>query len=337
MAHDLVVAAASAAATSFFLLHVLPKLPKFPQLPSPHADLDERSTTSSAGGGASAYETKKAVEEYLMFHYGAAEDILPYKTGPHSALDFMSRCALLCERHCEALQDFTGDSVDPTTAIDMGCAVGRGTFELSRGFQRVLGVDFSQHFIDAAERMQKEGQLPYSYVLEGDIRRTAVAAIPEDIIRHRCQFTVGDACAVPETWGPVDCVLAANLLCRLPDPKKFLDRCRTLIKPGGILVLVSPYSWLAGWTSKEKWLGGYLRADDQQPQFTRNTIIDYLTKSVGNTVEHGVGEEGDEVQGDFELIESGVEMPFLIREHARKFQWGCSEGMVFKRRKAHSK
>ncbi len=69
----------------------------------------------------------------------------------------------------------------------------------------------------------------------------------------------GDACALPSNLAPVDCVLAANLLCRLPEPTAFLDRCRTLVKPGGVLVLVSPYSWLKGWTDKAKWLGGYYK------------------------------------------------------------------------------
>lgn len=41
-----------------------------------------RSTTSSAGGGAGAYETRKAVDEYLQFHYGRAEELLPYSNGP---------------------------------------------------------------------------------------------------------------------------------------------------------------------------------------------------------------------------------------------------------------
>lgn len=69
----------------------------------------------------------------------------------------------------------------------------------------------------------------------------------------------GDACALPSNLAPVDCVLAANLLCRLPEPTAFLERCRTLVKPGGVLVLVSPYSWLKGWTDKAKWLGGYYK------------------------------------------------------------------------------
>ncbi len=34
---------------------------------------------------------------------------------------------------------------------------------------------------------------------------------------------------------------------------------------------------------------------------------------------------------DFELVASS-DVPFLIREHARKFQWGCSNALVWKRK-----
>ena len=34
----------------------------------------------------------------------------------------------------------------------------------------------------------------------------------------------------------------------------------------------------------------------------------------------------------FELV-AEEDMPFLIREHARKFQWGCSHAAVWRRRK----
>lgn len=48
-------------------------------------NLEERSTTSSAGGGTAAYETRKAVDEYLQFHFGADADILPYANGPKAS------------------------------------------------------------------------------------------------------------------------------------------------------------------------------------------------------------------------------------------------------------
>ena len=41
-----------------------------------------RSTTSSAGGGVAAYESRKAVDEYLQFHFGKPEEVMPYDCGP---------------------------------------------------------------------------------------------------------------------------------------------------------------------------------------------------------------------------------------------------------------
>jgi hypothetical protein len=37
------------------------------------------------------------------------------------------------------------------------------------------------------------------------------------------------------------------------------------------------------------------------------------------------------MEKDFELVHQ-EDMPFLIREHVRKFQWGCSHGTVWRRR-----
>lgn len=275
------------------------------------SDIEERSTTSSGGGGAAAYETKKAVDEYMLFHFGAANDILPYANGPKEALNFTARLAALCERHCESLRDFTGEREEPT-AVDVGCAVGGASFELARAFPHVLGIDYSKHFVDAAEAMREAGSCEYELVVEGDLKRRCRAEVPGDIDRRRVRFMQGDACALPSNLAPVDCVLAANLLCRLPEPTAFLERCRTLVKPGGVLVLVSPYSWLKGWTDKAKWLGGYYK--DGKPVASCDTIAAFLSP-------------------DFEQV-AEENVPFLIREHARKFQWGCSHAVVWRRKRA---
>lgn len=39
------------------------------------------------------YETEKLVNEYLVFHYGAPEEVLRYSFGPRDALDFPRRVA----------------------------------------------------------------------------------------------------------------------------------------------------------------------------------------------------------------------------------------------------
>lgn len=70
--------------------------------------------------------------------------------GPQEAISFTSHLAALCERHCETLRDFTGERGD-WVALDLGCAVGGASFELARAFPHVLGIDYSKHFVEAAE------------------------------------------------------------------------------------------------------------------------------------------------------------------------------------------
>ena len=65
--------------------------------------------------------------------------------------------------------------------------------------------------------------------------------------RTAVSFMVGDACQLPNL-GQFDCVLAANLICRLLDPMKFFQRLPDMIVPGGILVITSPYTWLEQYT-----------------------------------------------------------------------------------------
>ncbi|XP_062902158.1 uncharacterized protein LOC134345439 isoform X2 [Mobula hypostoma] len=145
----------------------------------------------------------------------------------------------------------------PSRALDIGCAVGRASFELARVFQEVVGIDFSHPFVNACNQLKEQGQLPYTAITEGDLGVQHTAVVPQDIERSRCLFRQGDACNLPEDLGTFDCVLAGNLICRLPDPFAFLHRLPGLVAPGGILVITSPYTWLEEFTPKSLWLGGY--------------------------------------------------------------------------------
>lgn len=56
-------------------------------------------------------------------------------------------------------------------------------------------------------------------------------------------------------------MLAANLLCRVPDPQVCLQGIADALNPGGVLVLTSPFTWMEDYTAKAKWVGG--RVDEQ--------------------------------------------------------------------------
>ncbi|KAL6067254.1 putative 4-mercaptohistidine N1-methyltransferase [Balamuthia mandrillaris] len=283
-----------------------------------------RSTTDSGSVSASAvYESEKALNEYLLFHFGSREEVLPYEEGPVEALAFAQRCAEECGLVAKQLQALLQGGAEEAgqkrRALDVGCAVGGSTFQLARYFEEVVGVDFSESFVRAAATLQQEGELSYSSLVTGEVRVPRVATLPPDIDRSRCSFRVGDACDLhPEELGTFDCVLAANLLCRLPQPQRFLFSLNKLLRPNGILFLVSPYSWLEEYTAKELWLGG--RA----------------SSSAASTLDAGTGQDSFEsLRGILE--EQGFtllwqkEMPFLIREHQRKFQWGCSHATMWQK------
>jgi putative 4-mercaptohistidine N1-methyltranferase len=244
------------------------------------------------------YESDRLVREYLLFHYGTAEEILPWKNGPHEALGFAARCVRELLNSSSVGRD--------ARALDVGCAVGRSSFELAGHCREVIGIDYSQAFIDAAEKIRTDGSTVYDYAIEGRRTAPATARLPQGLDASRVKFEAGDAMDLRADLGTFDVVLAANLLCRLPDPHVFLARVPQLVKPGGQLLLTTPFTWLEEFTPRDQWIGG---RDDLES-------ADELTRLL---------------EPHFELKLS-KDLPFLIREHARKFQWSVAWGTRWVRR-----
>jgi 2-polyprenyl-3-methyl-5-hydroxy-6-metoxy-1,4-benzoquinol methylase len=55
-------------------------------------------------------------------------------------------------------------------AFDIGCAVGRTSFEMTRTFDFVLGLDYSARFIQVASMLQRQDAVPYKVFIEGEIQ-----------------------------------------------------------------------------------------------------------------------------------------------------------------------
>jgi SAM-dependent methyltransferase len=180
------------------------------------------------GGGAvkanNPYETDRSLAEYLLFHYGTREEILPYPFGPIAALGFPVRCVSTC-------LDRTALPA-AARALDLGCAVGRSSFELARSCADVLGIDRSRRFIGAAAALAAGGCIEYARVEEGHLTTPLVARVPDGIERSRVRFAVGDAMRLPKDIGRFDVLLLANLIDRLADPRRCLGRLADPAVPG---------------------------------------------------------------------------------------------------------
>lgn len=242
------------------------------------------------------YESEILRDWYLLFHYGSPAEILDGVGFDPSGLP--PRCLDFPVTTVEA----AGLTTEIGRALDLGCAVGRSTLELSKIAREVIGIDFSAAFIDAAEAIRRGETLAYHRHGEMHQRQALSATMPAGIVPDRVSYETGDAMDLREDLGAFDLVHAANLLCRLPEPRRFLDRLPLLVKPGGHLVIATPATWMEAYTPREN-----------QPT---GVTLDYLKNHLGAA---------------FELL-SAKEIPFLIREHQRKLQLSTSQTSVWARR-----
>lgn len=242
----------------------------------------------------SIYEQDDLLSQYLMLHYGAPNEVLPYPDGPRAALDYPVRCVT-------ELLDVSRLPAG-ATALDLGCAVGRSSFELARHCDTVLGIDLSRRFIDTARTLAAEGGIDFYRVDEGELRTPMQFRRPGNGPATHVRFEVGDACALRPDLGSFDVVLNANLIDRLPEPEAFLGRLADLVPPGGQLLLSSPFTWLEGFTARDKWLGGF------EHQGIPVTTWEQLNR----------------VLSPHFALDYTCDLPFLIREHARKYQWSVA-------------
>jgi putative 4-mercaptohistidine N1-methyltranferase len=244
------------------------------------------------------YETDALVDQYLLFHYGEGEDQLPYPFGPHDALFYPIR----------SVTEFIPLIGRVDRALDLGCAVGRSTFELARTAPEVIGIDLSQRFISAAKEIQRTGEIQFRRQEEGSFYTATSRQLDPTINRTRCQFEVGDALRLRSDLGMFDLVLAANLIDRVNSPRALLATLRQLLNPGGHLLIASPYTWLAEFTPPQEWLGA-------TQSWSETTTLQAIQEQLGN---------------EFELI-SSKDLSFLIREHVRKYQWSVAQASLWKK------
>lgn len=235
------------------------------------------------------YESDDALAQYLWLHYVGQGDTAPFPV----------RCVT---QTLERSQLPAG-----ARALDLGCAVGRSSFELARWCTEVVGLDYSARFIAAARALQAGQSLPFELAEQGELKESFTARAPEGIHRAAVRFAQGDAQQLPEDLGSFDVVLMANLLCRLPEPRRLLERAAGLVRPGGQLVITTPSTWKQIHTPRENWLGGFVR--EGRPVRTLDGLHEQLDPA-------------------FTLARK-LDLPLLIREHARKFEYIVAEATVW--------
>ena len=245
----------------------------------------------------SNYESDKLLSEYAEFHYGDTH--FGVENFPRALVDLAIRVM---------------GSRPARSALDLGCAAGRSSFELARHFEQVVGIDFSARFIGLGVQMQEQGRLRYTFAEEGELvsyHERTLTDLGLDGLRDKVAFFQGDACNLKPNFTGYDLILAANLIDRLYSPAKFLDHAHERLNPGGLLMIATPCTWLEEHTPRAEWIGGFKRDGENF------TTLDGLKAHLG---------------AHFRLVEGPLEVPFVLRETRRKFQHTLSEVTIWERK-----
>ncbi|MBF6639133.1 5-histidylcysteine sulfoxide synthase [Rouxiella silvae] len=242
------------------------------------------------------YETDLLVSQYLDFQYG-----------PHY---------FNVDNYARALVDIAEQVVEKRgSALDIGCATGRASFELARTFDKVTGMDYSARFIDVALSLVRGEERRYLMPEEGELVEycqaslQAIGITPEQAAR--VNFVQGDACNLKPQQEAYDLVLASNLIDRLREPERFLRDITTRIAKGGVLMISSPYTWLEEFTPKENWIGGVRENGEALTSY--QALQRLLT-------------------AEFSEVQPPADIPFVIRETARKHQHTVAQLTVWRKR-----
>ena len=248
------------------------------------------------------YESDQSVSQYIEFHYGDSHFDVP---------NFPVACIRAVQDYMKLTDDLPGHA----RALDLGCATGRSSFELAKHFDHVDAIDFSARLIEAPTHLQNSGAQRYVIATEGelvDYKEVRLSDLEDyEALKDKISFMQGDACNLAAKYKDYDLVFAGNLIDRLYDPRLFLSQIKQRIRPGGLLVLTSPYTWLEDFTPRDKWLGGF-KADTGENYTTLEGIADALSP-------------------EFEALGTPRDIPFVIRETARKFQHTFAQMSVWQK------
>lgn len=142
-------------------------------------------------------------------------------------------------------------------ALDIGCAVGRLTFELTKTHDRAVGIDTSFSFIRAARNLAAQNHLAFDLILEGEITETRSSDLDQAFQFDHAEFIVADAMALPFRSNRFATASSVNILEKVPDPMRHLAEAnRVMDKTAAQFLFSDPFSWDETVSSPDLWLGG---------------------------------------------------------------------------------
>ena len=188
---------------------------------------------------------------YLDAHWG--DRATPPPDGPASGFGLAAIVERLAARAAHRVE----------LAVELGCSTGRIVAELARGADAVAGIDLQFGAVRRARRLLDGDRVSYPRRAIGRRYVPASAAAGDRAVpADRRMLVCGDALDPPLLPGVFDRVVALNLLDAVASPRGLLAVLDGLCRPGGEIIVSSPYAWQSAVMADTERLGGLAPAAD---------------------------------------------------------------------------
>lgn len=135
--------------------------------------------------------------------------------------------------------------------LDLGCSVGRFTFELARDSDLAIGLDTNFCSLAAAAKIQRDQAVAFANRLRGSVFQDV--SFPIQAPRNAL-FVVADAMDPPFLAESFDLVAGLNILDNVEVPLILLGQMDALLRAAGLLIISSPYEWREDIADPVEWL-----------------------------------------------------------------------------------
>lgn len=148
--------------------------------------------------------------------------------------------------------------------LDIGCSVGRGTFELAKATgDLAVGVDLNFSMLRLAQEIRRTGRARYARRRVGLVFDFVDDPVPEYPAAN-VSFWCTDVTTLPFAAGKFDGAMALNMLDCVPAPLNLLCEMGRVLRSQAEAVLSTPFDWAAGGTDASAWLGGHSQRSSHQ-------------------------------------------------------------------------
>lgn len=201
----------------------------------------------SLGSGSVFDVNRQHLSSYVWAHYGdkIIENRLAAQQDCGSYVQLINQSLENCDIPIEG------------PSIDLGCSVGRATFELAeRTGDLSLGIDLNFNMLRFASQLLSGSQATFPKRRVGlafdDLKLDASFENSNQV-----DFWACDAAAVPIKPECCASLTSLNLLDAVSSPYDHLLQIAGLLKEGGVATLCCPYDWSTAVTAEAAWIGGH--------------------------------------------------------------------------------